>query len=146
MSPADPRQTVKFQLHSHYLAVLFLLVPLSASADRLLVAECKVRQPDDYFGGATHFAIAFNVDSSEETIWLARADKFELFAQEGPEGPFEVNGGAWSIALASDVRRSLRLLAFHFVESEPIPPFLDAAAELAECGFEYARLREYDSH
>jgi hypothetical protein len=128
-----------------YFAIVLLLCPLAASADRFLLADCAIRPDDSYLERGTHFVIAFNIEASSETIWILKDGELDLYGSDGPETPFEVNGGVWSMTLASDVRKSLRRMDFRFAEGT-FPPSAEELTDTPKlCDFDYSQITEYDS-
>ena len=128
-----------------YLVLIILFIPLVAAAERLLLADCEVPEGDQYFDAGTRLILVFEIESASESIWLSRNGKIEWYGSDSTDTPFEVNGGVWSITLASDVRKSLRKLNFRFEETALPPTATELSDNPNECVMDYSQIEHYES-
>lgn len=128
-----------------YLFLIINLMPMIATAERLLLAECAIPEGDQYFDAGTRLIMVFHIESASESIWLSKNDEIQWYGSDSTGTPFEVNGGVWSTTLASDVRRSLRSLSFRFEEGTLPLTATELSGNPVECVMDYSQIRRYES-
>ena len=128
-----------------YLLLIVLLIPFAATAERMLLAECEIAAGDKYFEAGTRLIMVFAIESTSESIWLLRDGEMEWYGSDSIGTPFEVNGGVWSITLASDVRKSLRNLDFRFVEGSLPLETSELSDDPIDCPMDYSQIEYYES-
>jgi len=127
------------------LLLILAFMPTVVFADRIMLADCSVEPGGEYFESGIHFAIGFNIDTSNEAIWMVNGDKLSWYAAGSSNTPFETNGGVWSMTMASDVRNSLRKLKFRFIDADFPPPISEISSQPPVCEMDYSQIEYYDS-